>query len=42
LENAPEHMDRVEKEDSVVYCPGSKHKLRLKKLRKMILKELGK
>jgi hypothetical protein len=40
LNNAPDNVDKVEKQSNVVTCPGSNHKLILKKLRTVILKEL--
>lgn len=43
LENAPAHVDQVEQiepEAKTVFCPGSKHKLTLKKLRKIELREV--
>jgi len=40
LESAPSNVERVEKEPTCIYCPASQHKLTLKKLRNIVLKEL--
>lgn len=40
LNNAPDNVDKVQKQVNVVMCPGSNHKLILKRLRTVILKEL--
>ena len=42
LNNAPDNVDKVEKQSNVVMCPASNHKLILKRLRTVILKELEK
>lgn len=40
LENTPASLERVEREPTTVYCPASKHKLTMKKLRSVVLREL--